>query len=394
MNRPGLTSLFRRRGAAAPLVAVSSTLLVGMAALTIDGGMLYRARTELQASADAAALAAALELASPDRLRGAAYMTDEWADARAAAADYALRNRIMGSAPTVDLNSGNATNGDVVIGYLSEPNNLAQPLSFSEPDKFNTVMVRVRRNNIRNGPINMLFANIFGVQTVNLGAEAAAILEDGVVGFKVTSKTGNAGLLPLSLHVNAWTNLLNGMVTIGDLYSYDPVNKTVSAGPDGIPELNLYPGSGATQLPPGNFGTVDIGSSNNSTADLSRQIRYGISAEDLAYFGGELKLGSDGTLLLNGDTGLSAAIKDDLESIKGKPRTIPLFNKVEGPGNNSMFTVVGFAGIRIMNVKLTGAMSKKQVVIQPAFVIDNSAISGVSSSVPRSGVSGPVRLVR
>lgn len=72
MNRPGLTSLFRRRGAAAPLVAVSSTLLVGMAALTIDGGMLYRARTELQASADAAALAAALELASPDRLRGAA----------------------------------------------------------------------------------------------------------------------------------------------------------------------------------------------------------------------------------------------------------------------------------------------------------------------------------
>jgi hypothetical protein len=146
-------------------------------------------------------------------------------------------------------------------------------------------------------------------------------------------------------------------------------------------------------LPPGNFGTVDIGNPNNSTADLSRQIRYGVNADDLAYFGGELKLGADGTLQLTGDTGLSAAIKDDLTSIIGQPRAIPLFSTVAGPGNNSVFTIVGFAGIRILDVKLTGSMSSKKVIIQPAFIVDDAVLTG-----PGSGSSyfvyQPVHLVR
>jgi len=138
---------------------------------------------------------------------------------------------------------------------------------------------------------------------------------------------------------------------------------------------------------------VDIGNPNNNTADISRQIRYGLTAEDLSYYGGELTLGADGTIDLTGDTGLSAAVKDDLVSIIGQPRTIPLFSTVEGPGNNAVFTIVGFAGIRIMNVKLTGSMSSKRVIIQPAFVVDDTVITG-----PGSGSSyfvyAPVHLVR
>src|SRR4029077_18354334 len=113
----------------------------------------------------------------------------------------------------------------------------------------------------------------------------------------------------------------------------------------------------------GNFGTVDIGNDNNSTADLSRQIRFGINESDLAYIGGALQLGPDGTLLLNGDTGISAAIKDDLESVKGQPRAICIYSTVTGNGNNAMYTIVGFVGVRIMKVKLTG--NPKYVTIQP-----------------------------
>ena len=58
-----------------------------------------------------------------------------------------------------------------------------------------------------------------------------------------------------------------------------------------------------------------------------------------------------------------------------------------------MFTIVGFAGIRILDVKLTGSMSSKKVIIQPAFVVDDAAITG-----PGSGSSPfvyvPVHLVR
>ncbi len=46
------------------------------------------------------------------------------------------------------------------------------------------------------------------------------------------------------------------------------------------------------------------------------------------------------------------------------------------PGNNSEFTIVGFAGIVITEVKLTGAGNLKHVTIQPEFVDDGTAIGG------------------
>jgi hypothetical protein len=125
----------------------------------------------------------------------------------------------------------------------------------------------------------------------------------------------------------------------------------------------LYPeGTGSA----GNRGTVDIGHGLNSTADLQRQVLHGINANDLALHGGSLELNAQGQLLLNGDTGISAAIKDELTQIRGQPRVIPLFDSVSGNGNNGNYTVVGFAGVRIVNVRLTGPMRSKEVVIQPA----------------------------
>jgi len=366
-----------------------------MAALAIDSGVLYQARTEMQATADAAALAAASELVAK-RTQGhdlAAAITA----ARERAVNLAGRNQIMGRAPILEPNLANTPDGDVVVGYLSNPDDLRQPLSFAETDHYNTILVRVRRNEIRNGPVDLFFANIFGIGSANMEAQAAAIAEQGALGFKApdSSKGQLSPLLPLSLHIDAWRNLLAGSVTNGDNYRYDPDTKRVTSGSDGVYELNIYPGSGtdSQKLTPGNFGTVDIGNPNNSTADLSRQIRYGPNAADFAYFGGKLELGPDGTVQLNGDTGISAGIKDDLEAIKGQPRIIPLFNRVTGNGNNSMFTVVGFAGIRIVNVRLTGSMKTKEVMIQPAFVCDETVISG-GTQQGESFIYGPVRLVR
>ncbi len=57
----------------------------------------------------------------------------------------------------------------------------------------------------------------------------------------------------------------------------DPLTGHVSQGADQIREVNLYPqGCGV----PGNRGTVDIGSNNNSTADIARQIVEGVSEAD------------------------------------------------------------------------------------------------------------------
>ncbi len=382
----------KRRGVSFAMVVVSLVMMLGMASMTVDIGMMYRARNEAQSSADAAAMAAAWRLMDQNRLRGSSYVTTVTNAARQAAVDYAARNPIINESPSLDSNTGNSSSGDVVMGRLDDPGDANESLDFGNPSRFNAVHVFLHRDDVRNGPIDLFFASVFGHQTADVSASATAAFYDGVVGWKVNATTGNAGLLPIALHVNAWNNLLAGTQTTGDSFSYDPTTGAVTSGNDGILELNLYPGAGTGQLPPGNFGTVDIGSPNNSTADLTRQIRYGVSESDLAYFGGSLELGDDGIIMLNGDTGLSAAIKDDLTSIIGKPRAIPIFDNVSGNGNNAMYRVVGFVGIRILDVKLTGAMNGKKVIIQPAYLLDDAVVVGENTG-QSAFVFKPVQLV-
>jgi hypothetical protein len=175
--------------------------------------------------------------------------------------------------------------------------------------------------------------------------------------------------------LETWNALLAGQTT--DQWTWDEHTKSISAGGDGVKEANLFPqGTGS----PGNRGTVDIGGSNNSTADIARQIVYGLSSADLAYFGGEIKFNQQGELDLNGDTGISAGVKDELASIKGQPRLIPIFSKVVGPGNNANYTIVQWAGIRIMEVKLTGAMSQKRVIIQPCPMVVPGGIASTTNT--------------
>lgn len=375
------SSIHRRRGNVIILVAVSLTFIFAFAALSVDMGYLYSARAEMQAAADAAALAGTGTLLTDERLKGTYELEAVFTSVRGAAENYTAVNHVLGQSLTIDWNSNNAPEGGIVIGYLADPTDRTSPLDFNSPFQFNTVQIRLRCDDTENNPITLGFANIFGISSANLFVTATATAEDGIVGFEIPPSGNNPQVLPFALHETVWANLLSqGVAEDNDNYAYDPDTGTVSEGSDWLPELNLYPGAGTGQLPPGNFGTVDIGSSNNSTADISRQILYGINAEDLAYFGGELRLGPDGTLSLNGDTGLSAAVKDELEAIKGEPRAIPLFSQVSGPGNNSQYTITGFAGIRILYVKLTGPMKKKCVIIQPAVLVEEGAIADSGNS--------------
>jgi hypothetical protein len=173
-----------------------------------------------------------------------------------------------------------------------------------------------------------------------------------------------------------------------DKYSYNPNTGGTSSGGDGVKEVDLYP-YGTSALPPGNRGTVDLGSPNNSTSDLKRQILYGQNATDLSYFGGSVRT-DDGPIQLNGDTGISAGIKDELEAIKGQPRLIPLFSQVTGPGNNATYTITRFVPVRIVYVKLTG--NPKSVVVQPAPYSSPTVIPGHVSITSDSYFTSP-RLV-
>jgi hypothetical protein len=168
----------------------------------------------------------------------------------------------------------------------------------------------------------------------------------------------------------------------------------VVAGSDGILECNLFPqGTGS----PGNRGTVTIGTSNG-TSNLVRQIEYGLSASDLASYGGTLQLDSTGNLYLPANPGISAGDKSALASIIGQTRIIPIFSTCTGNGANAQYDIVQFVGIRVLDVGLTGSMSSKHLTVQPAWCYARGAIaSGSTNGSPTQytyGIFSPVWLVK
>jgi Flp pilus assembly protein TadG len=355
------------RSGQAVLTAILTLVFLGFAALAVDSGYLFMSYGQLQTCADSGALAGAETLINDGRVKLVPEYASGQTSARNSAVQFAGANRVGNKLPTVDHNTSNDASGDVVIGYLENPADPDCPLDTSAESLFNTVQVRVQKTTARNGMVTAFFSRIWGTTGASVVGKAAAVMPSSIVGFHVTHESGNAGVLPFAIKQSAWNALLEGSGT--DFWSY-AANGSIIAESDGIFELNMYPlDNGAA----GNFGTVDIGNPSNTTADLSRQIRFGVSASDLAWLGGTLTLGPDGTLLFNGDTGISAAIKDDLKSIRGKPRSICLYTSVVMNGNNAMYTIVGFVGVRVMKVRLTG--NPKYVTIQPAAVIDASAVS-------------------
>ena len=374
-----------RSGSVLVFAAFMMVVMFGLIAFAVDVGYLSVVRSQLQSSADAAALAAAWELVNEQDLTADAG-SQEWYGVYQTinvAGQYADLNQVASSAPTLAPE-------DVVVGHVDDPFDLSAPWSFVDPSSFNAVRVSVRKTGSQNGEVGLFFAKALGFGSAAMEAEATAMFMNNIGGFAAPSSGENLGILPFTIDKQTMDALLVGVGE--DNWTWNEADGTITPGPDGILEMNLFPeGAGS----PGNRGTVDIGSNNNSTADISRQILGGISAADLEFHDGELVFDADGELPLNGDTGISAGVEDELISIMGEPKIVPLFSQLTGPGNNSTYTVVGFAGIRIMEVKLTGNLSDKRVIIQPAKVKMKGAIPAPPGSPQMSHfVYSPVWLVR
>jgi hypothetical protein len=367
-----------RRGMILVLATAAIIMVLGFAAFSIDVGYIALTRAQMQVAADAAAMAAAQDL-PPGLTKG----------------DYQTSGEVAtyGQASAVDVASRHKA-GDQSAVYCDGPRDVRfgqviwDPVSGSWAKMwgvapYNAAEVTVRRDQSgggADGPLPLFFSPVIGHLDAKLTVKAtSAVLPAN--GFRVIPGSGlKAGILPITLDDVTWDNLLDDYFDPGeqDLFTYNEATGEVSAGADGVPECNLYP-NGIASTAPGNRGTVDFGGANNSTSDIARQILDGVSEEDIAALGFELKF-DDGPLLIDGDTGISAAIKAQLDQIVGEPRAIPIFTGVPvGTGNNAQYTIVKFVGIRIVEVKLTG--NPKRLMIQPAPYVDPTA------TVDRTGIT-------
>lgn len=151
-----------RRATAVVYLAISSTVIMGFAAMAIDLGTLYSAQAELQRAADAAALAAASQL-----ITGGTEPTDVVYDA---ALDVIDRNNVLHE-------SLQATESNIELGR-AQLDPVSGRFVFEAGGSVNDA-VRVtlaRAEGSGAGPVDLLFAKFLGHDNTSLQARASAVL--------------------------------------------------------------------------------------------------------------------------------------------------------------------------------------------------------------------------
>lgn len=177
------------------LVALAMVVLIGFAALAIDGGYLYYRHTRLQDVSDAVALAAAHELVE----------TEDYKEAFKVAVDYAENNQIK-----IDSSDNSSFTADI-----SYAGNELGTMTVSFPDEYNEVKVDISID------AKMYLATVLGIDQSPVAVSATA--RAGLAG----EQTGN--LIPVAFRQDENQDY--------DTYvSYD----LSLANPSGVPGNNGY----------------------------------------------------------------------------------------------------------------------------------------------------------
>ncbi len=381
---PGLVFCRQRKGAVIVMVAVLLVVLLGCVALAVDIGYLYVARTELQRTADAAAMAGALALgrSSSDGASGDYHQSSE--EVYSEAEKYASLNAAVAQGVVLNRNS------DITIGYLQFPHNLNAALQIVPLDQANAVQVIARRSSNTGGEIPLFFAPLWGIDSSAVSASAIAVLDDRFYAYAPRT-WGGTPVIPFAVDEDVWNDQIVNRHG-PDEYSYDSDSESVLPFPDDNPEIRLFPeqlgpsphggqpddeGAGA-----GNFGLLHIGSSQGAlgTSTIVRQIADGISADDLTDMTGEPMIRfyeqvSGTPVTYNavcydvlGDPGIRAGVEDAMMDKIGEVVGFFLYRSVTEQGSNAVFDIAGMRFGRVMQVELSGSVGRttmKAIIIQP-----------------------------
>lgn len=281
-----MTALRRERGQAAVLTVVFLTVLLGMVAFVLDVGSWYREQRATQSAADSAALAAAQALPrSP-------------AAARVLAGEYVAKNG--GGAPEITFSSRAASN--------------------------DTVTVRVERD------APGVFAKLFGISSVNVGAKAVA---------RAAGLDAARWVAPIV--VNIRHPKLN--------CATDAQGRPVPCYGDATQlELeNMHrPGSGDAA---GAFGLINLDAGDTGSAGAST-------------LGDWIRRGFDEYMELGTYTSVPSALFND-SHIKGAldfrlndTLLFPIYDKITGSGSGAEYRVVGWVGFTVTDFVANGSTSK------------------------------------
>ncbi len=218
----------REKGVIAVLVVIVLPVIVGFAALTVDVGVMYNARSDLQTVADATALATAAALAD---YSGGNLISS----ARTVADTYVSLNKVLGRTVQLDASdvefgraSYNATTGK----YDFTVNNVI-------PD---SVRVTVRMtNDSSNGPLDLYFASVIGISSAEISASAIAKMvprDIAIVADLSGSQNDDSELRHLGV---TEINIFDVWANIPPTYGVNGIGDGINATPQGDPANPIAP---------------------------------------------------------------------------------------------------------------------------------------------------------
>ncbi len=328
-----LNSGKNRRGSLAVLLCFLLLPLLALVALSIDYGFILFVKTDLQRTVDQAVLAAVRDL-EPN-----SDGTQDLVKVKETIRHFVRRN--------LD-EQFEILDSDIEIGRF-DPATVYGSLDILDDGIFDTVRVTIRRDDLANASVSMYFARLFNTDQSAVTATATAVLQ------KAKLLSPGSDILPMSIPLDVWEaqGQNHSWSIYGDGKMQDQYGNSI----------------------PGNWGTLDVGSSSNSTADINDQILNGLRQSDLDALYANNRIPTNETIdsqqpmWLNGDTGLSSGIKQSISVSHGAKKLIPIYNQSSGWGGGLELHVVKWGVVEIVDSNWKGNKNT-YVKIRKSFIYD------------------------
>jgi Putative Flp pilus-assembly TadE/G-like len=375
----------RRRAATMPLFALLLVPLLGMLAFSIDIGWIALVREDLQAAADAAALAGAEKLQElyvqytlPNQTSQNTIFTTATTNTPGSPMDTAEKFAAYNRAGNVSITMPDA---DVSFCFMDAQGNFFKNykglgLGGGFP---NSITVIARRDRFANSPLSLFFGPVFGFYSTELTATATATIYSGDVNMLRAIPGVKAHILPVALDMNIWqTFYQTGLSSDGSMHF----------AANGYPELHVYPCPGNA---PGSFGLLDVGLPQNNMPAFTNWIDNGETPNDINYLINNNLVPVSVTSPQNWKCGpgMKSSLLGAFQAEMGKPNLLPLFmpaaapspwqalsagpyQAASGTGQNVTYAIVGFVGVTISQAEANG--TNMDISIQPYAVVDPTAV--------------------
>jgi hypothetical protein len=355
-----------------PALAMALFVVGSALAFVFDRLWQDAAEIELRTAAEAAALAAAGQLASDDTIRDDADWKLICEKGRIGAADIAGRNSVGGA--TVSLDSD--PNGDVRFGKLVD-NAIGERVFVETTAQPNVVYVRARQGRGSSNPVGLLVRDLSGAGRL-LQVIVGATAENCIAGVRPYEGV-NVPALPIAIYAGNPAVGWNGLVEsrIGpDAWRLGDDGRTVEAGADQIHEMAALSAPNQADEKEQLLATVhviDVGT-GLSEQEVLRQCRDGWSQEDLADQYGELRC-DGGAVTYTSKPKISSAVRIELTKLIGQTRLCWLFDSALPTTNRDQcqLTCSRLVAIRILGVQAL-ADGMLALELQPAVIQTRTAI--------------------